>query len=121
MADWDNDRRNVEGSRESGWRGGRDWRDAPYRGDERSRYAADRPAYPDERDRVGSDRDRFSGGYGYRGERGGAERSRGGERALGSQTGRTFEPGGGPGEGYGEGGDTPYGQMASGSSGSGLG
>ena len=116
MADWDHDQQGRPGSRERGpggerdWRGGRDWRGQNDRGLLESRYGG--PTGRTESRSFGeSDPDRNPSDPRYArddrppgpGRDAGPGRASGGERS------------------YQEGGDTAYGQMASGSSASGLG
>ena len=119
MADWDQDERSRGDSQRQGptaerdWRGGRDWRGPDDRDTLESRYGAPtgRGGPRSFGGRVGEDRDR-----GERDTRQGRD-----ERPTGY--GRARAPGR-PEEserGYGPGGDTAYGQMAGGSSDSGLG
>ena len=121
MADWDHDEnsRRPQGARdERDWRGGRGWRGGHEEfGDagQPNRFGVERPAPRRE--------DHALSGPSYGADRGGRDIHRyRDERPASYEPGpQPYEPGGAPARGYGEGGDTSYGQMSSGSSASGLG
>ena len=117
MTEWDQShgRRVGHGDERAEWREGRDWRDASdaVRSDSRPGLAGDRvgPTGPSMRVRdLRDDRAQMSG-------RAPRDDQSPGYAAEASP----YVPGGGAARGYGEGGDNAYGQMARGSSDSGLG
>ena len=112
MADWEHKPQAASGSGGADWREGRDWRAAPLRGTQTQPQGAQTPY----RGRLEEPR-QFGGDPGDRDMR----RARSEGPAGDSRSDMPFQPSGGAARGYGEGGDTSYGQMASGSSDSGLG